>query len=99
MSNDDSYEFDFGPSDFLPNKRYIITKYSKTNRVLVSLITDEIYIIDKVIDSALKKLNYYMPLVIETDENAKPKKIYKAKLDVNDEMKINELRQKWLENM
>jgi hypothetical protein len=98
MSSDDSYEFDFGPSKFLPNKRYIITRYSKTNQVLVSLVSDEIYLIDKVIESALKKLNYYMPLVIETDENGKPKKIYKAKLDLNDEVKMNELRRKWVED-
>lgn len=108
MSNDDnSYEYDFGPSDFLPNKRYIITRYSKTNDMLASIITDEIYWITPVIRQALKKFNYYMPIsvgsanadpiVIDTDEKGEPKKISRAKLDLKDDMKINELREKWYE--
>lgn len=96
-SDDNSYEYDFGPSDFLPNKRYIITRYSKTNDMLASLITDEIYWITPVIRQALKKFNYYMPIVIDTDEKGEPKKISKAKLDLKDDMKINELREKWYE--
>lgn len=94
-SDDNSYEYEFGPSDFLPNKRYVITRYSKTNGMLESIITDEIYWITPVIKKALIKFNYYMPIVIDTDEKGEPKKIYKTRLDLNDDVKINELRQKW----
>ena len=103
--SDNSYEYDFGPSDFLPNKRYVITRYSKTNGMLESIITDEIYWITPMIRQALIKFNYQMPIsvgpanadpiVIDTDEKGEPKKISKAKLDLNDGVKINELRQKW----
>ena len=96
-SDDNSYEYDFGPSDFLPNKRYIITRYSKTNGMLESIITDEIYWITPVIKKALIKFNYHMPIVIDTDEKGEPKKISRAKLDLNDDEKINELRQRWLD--
>lgn len=95
MSSEDSYEFDFGPSDFLPNKRYVITRYSKTNDMLVSIITNEIYWITPVIRKALVKFNYQMPIVIDTDEKAEPKKISRTKLDLNDDNKIRELKEKW----
>ena len=128
MSSEDSYDYDFGPSDFLPNKRYVITRYSKTNGMLESIITDEIYWITPVIKKALIKFNYHMPIsvgpanadpisvgpanrgalttmnvvnadpiVIDTDEKGEPKKISRTKLDLNDDNKINELREKWHE--
>ena len=118
MSSEDSYDYDFGPSDFLPNKRYVITRYSKTNGMLESIITDKIYWITPVIKKALIKFNYHMPIsvgpanrgalttmnvvnadpiVIDTDEKGEPKKISRTKLDLNDDNKINELREKWHE--